>query len=91
MTGGRVVYRHTLLVRITPWINVLCLAFLLTSGLQIFNAHPELNRGDKSDFGRPIFALYAARQGDAVKRVTRIGRARFATTGLLGVSEEEAR
>lgn len=88
MTGKIVVYRHTLLVRITHWINVLCLTLLLASGLQIFNAHPALYWGDKSDFSRPIFALDAVQQGDVVKGVTRIGGASFDTTGLLGASEE---
>ena len=40
--------RHTLLVRITHWINALCLLVLLMSGLQIFNAHPALYWGKSS-------------------------------------------
>jgi len=50
----RLIYRHTALVRITHWINVLCLAVLLMSGLQIFNAHPALYWGEASDFDRPM-------------------------------------
>ena len=43
--GGRVlIRRHTLLVRITHWINVVCILFLVMSGLQIFNATPALFR-----------------------------------------------
>jgi Ni,Fe-hydrogenase I cytochrome b subunit len=32
------IYRHALIVRITHWVNALCLLVLLMSGLQIFNA-----------------------------------------------------
>src|SRR6185503_16208479 len=35
-------YRHKALVRLTHWINALCILFLLGSGLNIFNAHPHL-------------------------------------------------
>jgi hypothetical protein len=31
--------RHTRVTRVTHWINLLCVAVLLMSGLQIFNAH----------------------------------------------------
>ncbi len=31
--------RHSAVTRVTHWLNVLCLSFLLLSGLQIFNAH----------------------------------------------------
>ena len=40
--GRRVILRHSVLVRVTHWINALCFFFLLMSGLQIFNAHPAL-------------------------------------------------
>lgn len=45
--------RHTLLVRITHWINVVALIALLMSGLQIFNAHPALYWGESSYTGEP--------------------------------------
>jgi thiosulfate reductase cytochrome b subunit len=44
-TGSEVIYRHALLVRITHWINVVCLTVLVMSGLQIFNAHRYLHWG----------------------------------------------
>ena len=53
------VYRHSLLVRVTHWINVLCLTLLLMSGLQIFNAHSALYWGQASDFSKPILAITA--------------------------------
>jgi len=37
--------RHSVTVRITHWINVLCFSIMLLSGLQIFNAHPRLYWG----------------------------------------------
>ncbi|HSC05201.1 MAG TPA: cytochrome b/b6 domain-containing protein [Steroidobacteraceae bacterium] len=45
--------RHSLLVRITHWINVIALTVLLMSGLQIFNEHPALYWGKSSYTGRP--------------------------------------
>ena len=45
--GRRVILRHSFLVRVTHWINAFCFFFLLMSGLQIFNAHPALNWGNR--------------------------------------------
>jgi len=45
--------RHSLLVRITHWINVIALTALLMSGLQIFNEHPALYWGKSSYSGKP--------------------------------------
>ena len=39
------IYRHAAATRVTHWINFLCVAVLLFSGLQIFNAHPRLYWG----------------------------------------------
>ena len=50
-TGLYAIYRHSLIIRITHWINVVVLTVLLMSGLQIFNAHPALYWGAKgADF-----------------------------------------
>lgn len=43
MTKDRLVYRHRLWVRITHWVNAICMTVLVMSGLQIFNAHPALH------------------------------------------------
>src|SRR5688572_30049736 len=40
-----IIYRHSLAVRLTHWINVLCLTLLLMSGLAVFNVHPSLYWG----------------------------------------------
>jgi thiosulfate reductase cytochrome b subunit len=88
--GTEMVYRHSLLVRLTHWVNVLCLLVLLMSGLQIFNAHPTLYFGDRSDSDRAVLALQAARQEDGTYTgVTRVGGIAFDTTGVLGLSRDE--
>ena len=80
------VYRHSALVRVTHWINVLCLTLLLMSGLQIFNAHPALYWGEASDFRHPSFAITALRDEDGRTRgVTRLFGHQWDTTGVLGV------
>jgi thiosulfate reductase cytochrome b subunit len=54
LSGGRLAfYRHSLPVRLTHWINALCLLVLVTSGLQILNAHPALYWGETSPFDHP--------------------------------------
>ncbi len=57
--NGEVIYRHSGAVRLTHWVNALVLLVLLMSGLQIFNAHPALYLGSKSDFDDPILAMGA--------------------------------
>ncbi len=58
---GRIaVYRHPLPVRITHWMNALCLLVLLLSGLQILNAHPALYWGNASTFSHPFIAFGSA-------------------------------
>jgi thiosulfate reductase cytochrome b subunit len=51
--------RHSLLVRVLHWINVVALTVLFMSGLQIFNAHPILNWGQSSYSGAPAFFALA--------------------------------
>ncbi|MCX5495042.1 cytochrome b/b6 domain-containing protein [Kaistia dalseonensis] len=81
------VKRHALSVRITHWINVLCLSFLILSGLQIFNAHPALYWGQYgADADTPFIAIEAVRDGDGLRGVTTIGPVSLTTTGVLGVS-----
>ncbi|RAO78431.1 hypothetical protein CA260_10350 [Dyella jiangningensis] len=84
----KVIYRHPLPIRIMHWINVVALTLMFLSGLQIFNAHPSLYWGNRSDDGTEILSL-GARQDAAgnLVGVTRIGRHEFTTTGVLGVSK----
>jgi thiosulfate reductase cytochrome b subunit len=52
MPDGTLYRRHALAIRVTHWINVIALTLLLMSGLQIFNAHPNLYWGDSSYTGQ---------------------------------------
>lgn len=85
------VYRHSLAVRLTHWINVAALLVLLLSGLQIFNAHPALYWGDVSTFDRPWVAMVAGERGGQGVGLTKIGPLYLETTGLLGFSGAEVR
>lgn len=80
------VYRHRLPVRIMHWINVICLVVLLMSGLQIFNAHPALYWGHDSRDSTRVMQITQKQVDGQLRGVTRIGRAEFDTTGVLGAS-----
>lgn len=83
----RFIERHSLVVRATHWLNLVVLAVMLMSGLQIFNAHPALYWGNDSHFARPLLAMNAeSADGGALVGVTTIFGKRVETTGLLGVS-----
>jgi len=84
-----IVYRHALAVRITHWVNALCLLVLLLSGLQIFNAHSTLYFGEKSTPERAVLSMNAIQRDDgSYAGITTIGSARFDTTGVLGLSRD---
>jgi thiosulfate reductase cytochrome b subunit len=83
-----VIYRHSGTVRVTHWINALVLLVLLMSGLQIFNAHPALYLGPKSDFDDPILSMGAAQEGDSIEGVTTVFGHSFDTTGVLGATTD---
>src|SRR5213595_1515238 len=84
-------YRHFLPVRLGHWINVLCLPILIMSGFQIFNAHPALYWGDRSDRDRPILAMTSVRSDSGERKgITVVAGHTFDTTGVLGLSGERA-
>lgn len=84
---GRVLTkRHSLLVRITHWINVICITILVMSGLQIFNAHPALYLGQQSHFDTPVLSMTAVNTPDGPRGRTQVLGAAFDTTGVLGLS-----
>lgn len=86
------VYRHRLPVRIGHWLNVICLVILIMSGLQIFNAHPALYWGDRSDRNNPLLSIRPMRTDSGeMKGVTTIFGHKFDTTGVLGYSNNSAR
>ncbi len=79
--------RHSVIVRVTHWVNVLCISVLLMSGLQIFNAHPALYWGNIATFEDPILAMRGVQRSSGEKvGVTEIFDREFETTGILGVS-----
>lgn len=62
------------------------------SGFQIFNAHPALYWGDRSDRDRPILAMMAAKTTTGERRgITVVLGHAYDTTGILGLSGERAR
>ncbi len=80
------IYRHSITVRVSHWVGVVCVVLLLLSGFQIFNAHPALYLGQASDFVRPIASIGARQEGTRIVGVTKILGSHFDTTGILGVS-----
>jgi thiosulfate reductase cytochrome b subunit len=83
------VYRHSVLVRITHWMNVLCLTLLLMSGLKLFNVHPALYWGNYGYVGAPIvFSIDGVLDRFTQEPVglMRIGNRTIETTGYLGVT-----
>ena len=85
MARPEVIYRHSRAVRITHWVNALVLLVLLMSGLQIFNAHPALYLGEKSDFDKPILAMRPMTHDKQIYGVTTVFGRDFDTTGLFGL------
>ena len=83
-------YRHGVITRICHWINVLCIAVLLMSGLQIFNAHPGLYWGqygaDSDDSKRWLEIGAIDGPNGQPLGMTRVGPLMFETTGVLGLS-----
>lgn len=80
--------RHSLVTRLTHWLNALCLSFLLLSGLQIFNAHPELYWGHYGADGDPaVLTIGSAKRGGQPHGFVRVAGIEVATTGVLGVSD----
>lgn len=86
---GEVIYRHSSAVRATHWINALVLLVLLMSGLQIFNAHPALYLGSKSDFDSPVFAMRPMMHDNKIYGVTTVLGWDFDTTGVFGLARDE--
>lgn len=79
--------RHSVVTRLTHWLNVLCLSFLLLSGLQIFNAHPELYWGHYGANGDPaVLAIGSEDDAGTPSGFLRVAGVQIPTTGVLGVS-----
>lgn len=88
-SDGRVVYRHRIATRVTHWTWAIALFFLLLSGLQIFNAHPELYIGKQSgfEFDNTILSMRAMQTADGnVDGYTTVFGWSYNTTGVFGMS-----
>ncbi len=89
----RLIYRQDAMTRITHWVWAVAMFFLLLSGLQIFNARPNLYIGNESGFGyqNSILDIYAVNGDGGPIGQTRLFGATFDTTGVLGVSDNNGR
>jgi thiosulfate reductase cytochrome b subunit len=93
---GPLIYRQSIFTRLTHWLWVICLFFLLLSGLNIFNAHPTLYIGQQSSFpdlqtGNQHFDdawldIGAVNTDSGPRGQTTILGHSFDTTGVLGLS-----
>lgn len=89
---GPLVYRQSIWTRLTHWTWVVCLFFLLLSGLQIFNAHPALYVGQESGFeyDNAVLRIGAVNTPTGPRGRTTVLGQEFDTTGVLGMSGPEA-
>lgn len=86
--GRETIYRHTFLVRVTHWINALCVFVMIGSGLNIFNAHPRLYWGRAGDAYDPaLLDISSMSVAGGTRGMTSIGPLHFDTTGVLGWSQ----
>ena len=93
--GGtrEVIYRHTVLVRLTHWVNALAIVLLIGTGLNIFNAHPQLYWGRfGSEFDHAWLSMHPAPgPHGATIGETVVGPLHLDTTGVLGWSKQQGR
>ena len=90
---GPLVYRQTRWTRLTHWLWAVSLFFLLLSGLQIFNARPQLYVGKQSgfQFDNTILKIGAENTDLGPRGFTEVFGQRFDTTGVLGLSGPEGK
>jgi thiosulfate reductase cytochrome b subunit len=82
--------RHAAITRVTHWLNAICLALLLLSGLQIFNAWPSLYWGQTSaDAEHAFLTIASSGEGEHLQGFLRAGSLTVPTTGVLGISNVE--
>ena len=85
---SRLIYRQNGITRLTHWVWAIAMFFLLLSGLQIFNARPNLYIGLQSGFGfdNSILDIYATNGPAGPAGQTKLLGQIFDTTGVLGMS-----
>jgi thiosulfate reductase cytochrome b subunit len=80
-----VIYRHTFLVRLSHWVNAICIVMLIGSGLNIFDAHARLYWGQAGGWlSRPFLSIQAVNGPHGQRGVVQIGSLMLDTTGVLG-------
>jgi thiosulfate reductase cytochrome b subunit len=84
----RPVYRHPLVARLAHWLWALAILVLVMSGLQIFNASPQLDASDKSDPVHRVLAIGAHDSPAGPVGTLTIGSVQFVTTHLLGWTDD---
>ena len=65
--SSELLYRHNRITRMTHWSNALALMILFMSGLQIFNAHPNLYWGSTSEPEKAFFSIAATNEDGDVR------------------------
>lgn len=85
---GPLIYRQSIFTRVTHWIWAICLFFLLLSGLNIFNARPQLFVGQQSGFGfdNTVLDIGAENVAGSPRGYVTIFGHKFDTSGVLGLS-----
>ena len=78
-------YRHNLITRLTHWVSALALVILFMSGLQIFNAYPNLHWGHKSEPEEAFFSISATEEDGEIIGYVRLYDWSVNTTGFLGI------
>jgi len=78
--------------RLTHWVWAVVMFFMLLSGLQIFQARPNLYIGTQSGFGfeNSILDIYAVNTPNGPRGQTKLFGQIFDTTGWLGMTGEAA-
>jgi thiosulfate reductase cytochrome b subunit len=87
-TDARLIFRQSGVTRLTHWVWAAVMFFMLLSGLQIFQARPDLYIGGQSGFGfdNSILDIYAVNTPNGPRGQTKLFGQIFDTTGWLGMT-----
>lgn len=87
-SDARLVLRQAGVTRLTHWVWAVVMFFMLLSGLQIFQARPNLYIGHQSGFGfeNSILDIYAVNTPNGPRGQTKLLGQTFDTTGWLGMT-----
>ncbi|HEX5259279.1 MAG TPA: cytochrome b/b6 domain-containing protein [Sphingomicrobium sp.] len=83
----RRIFRHRISTRLWHWLNALAFFMMVMSGLMIFNAHPRLYWGK---YGANFDYAWLEISSHGGRGYLRIGPRMFDTTGVLGLSGNQA-